>query len=337
LLRETTLLRQPTRYASVIAGVYLAIGWTYILVTTYLAARWSDSLGDLVYIDWAKDLAFVGISSLLLYFFTRHLLRRVAGENHAVLRAREALSELERGATAGIILQSIVHDFRNQTQVAWGNMQLLARDMAPLPETQRALLLSIEHSVGQLVQTLERDHAAGVRTVTRNPAVMDLLDYVGACVDLVRRHPKVAECDVRVTASEPVMLNGYKPLIHDAMTNLVINAAEAVGGAGIVEVRVRPQPGGAAIEVHDNGPGVPEKVRERIFKAFYTTKSSGTGLGLLSVRTCAEMHRGRAEVTASPLGGACFRLELHHVQGIPLAGAAYPPASREEISGPPVD
>jgi hypothetical protein len=49
------------------------------------------------------------------------------------------------------------------------------------------------------------------------------------------------------------------------------------------------------------------------------------------------MHRGRAEVTASPLGGACFRLELHHVQGIPLAGAAYPPASREEISGPPVD
>jgi two-component system sensor histidine kinase HydH len=340
LLRETTFLRQPTRFASLIAGAYLAVGWAYVLVSTYLAARWSSSAGELAHIEWAKGIAFILVTAVILYFFTFHLLRRVAQESAAVLRAREALSELERGATAGIILQSIVHDFRNQTQVAWGNMQLLARDMARLPETQRAILGSIEHSVGQLVETLERDHAAGVRSVTRDPTVMDLPEFVAACVDLVRRHPKVAECDVRVTAAEPVVLTGYKPLIHDAMTNLVINAAEALGGAGIIDVRVTTRPGGAAIEVHDNGPGVPEKARERIFKAFYTTKTSGTGLGLLSVKTCAEMHHGRAAVTASPLGGACFRLDLRNAApapAFPAPDAATAPAPHVPPAGPPAD
>ncbi len=329
LLRETTLLRQPTRFAAVIAGAYLAVGWTYILVSTYLASVWTSSAQSMTYIEWAKGLAFIGVTALFLYLLTLYLLRRVGAENHAVLRAREALSELERGATAGIILQSIVHDFRNQTQVAWGNMQLLAQHMARMPETQRTILQSIEHSVGQLVETLERDHEAGVRSVTRDPTRMDLPSYIGACVDLAHRHPKVLGCDVRLIAPEPVMFYGYKPLIHDAMTNLVINAAEAVNGAGTIEVRVTSQPDGAAVEVHDNGEGVPEPVRELIFKAFYTTKDGGTGLGLLSVRTCAEMHLGRVQVTPSPLGGACFRMDLRNVPRLQAPEEVYPARERE--------
>jgi signal transduction histidine kinase len=62
--------------------------------------------------------------------------------------------------------------------------------------------------------------------------------------------------------------------------------------------------------VHDSGTGVPRDERKKIFSALYTTKSSGTGLGLLSVKACAKIHEGFVEVDDSPLGGACFRLCL---------------------------
>ena len=55
---------------------------------------------------------------------------------------------------------------------------------------------------------------------------------------------------------------------------------------------------------------MPVEQRERIFDAFYTTKENGQGLGLLSVKAAAQMHRGRALTIESPLGGACFRVNL---------------------------
>jgi signal transduction histidine kinase len=64
------------------------------------------------------------------------------------------------------------------------------------------------------------------------------------------------------------------------------------------------------LEVHDNGPGIPVAERQRIFEPFFTTKADGTGLGLMSVKACAEVHHGHVTVQASPLGGACFVVEM---------------------------
>jgi signal transduction histidine kinase len=88
-------------------------------------------------------------------------------------------------------------------------------------------------------------------------------------------------------------------------------ALDAVHDRGRVKVRIQAGPDGSAIvEVHDDGPGVPESQRARLFEAFYTTKKEGTGLGLLSAKKCAELHGGKIEVLASPLGGVCFRAHL---------------------------
>jgi signal transduction histidine kinase len=98
--------------------------------------------------------------------------------------------------------------------------------------------------------------------------------------------------------------------LHRSVLNLVLNAADAVEGRGIIEVRLSASGPQAVLEVHDNGPGIPEDQRRRIFEAFYTTKAMGTGLGLLSVKACADEHHGHVEVLSSPLGGALFRLTL---------------------------
>jgi len=92
--------------------------------------------------------------------------------------------------------------------------------------------------------------------------------------------------------------------------NLILTAAVAAGEGGRVEVRLRREHGDAVLEVHDNGSGVPEESREKIFEPFYTTKPEGTGLGLLAARMGAEEHGGSIVVGDSDLGGAAFRVRL---------------------------
>ena len=67
------------------------------------------------------------------------------------------------------------------------------------------------------------------------------------------------------------------------------------------------------VEVNDDGPGIPERDKAAIFDAFYTSKPHGLGLGLVSVKVCAEAHGGSVEVFRSDLGGAAFRVRLQWV------------------------
>ena len=103
----------------------------------------------------------------------------------------------------------------------------------------------------------------------------------------------------------------FPTLIQQSTTNLVLNALDAVRDGGHVEVRLGRDADAIVIEVDDDGPGVPEADRERIFDPFFTTKTHGTGLGLVSVRTCAQLHGGDVTIARSQaLGGAAFRVTL---------------------------
>jgi signal transduction histidine kinase len=94
------------------------------------------------------------------------------------------------------------------------------------------------------------------------------------------------------------------------LLNIIINAADAVGGSGRIMVKLSDNPERIRLEVHDNGPGIPEQVRDRVLEPFYTTKPYGSGLGLLSVRHCAEVHRGAFGIESSPLGGTCVFMDF---------------------------
>ena len=102
----------------------------------------------------------------------------------------------------------------------------------------------------------------------------------------------------------------HKELLEQAVLNLIVNAAQAAGSHGRIELAVRRTAHALLLEVHDNGPGIPPEKAEAIFDAGYTTKGNGTGLGLLSVQAFAAACRGRISVARSPLGGAAFQLAI---------------------------
>jgi len=112
-------------------------------------------------------------------------------------------------------------------------------------------------------------------------------------------------------------MEGDEDLLHRVVTNLVLNAVQAAGPGARVTVRTgRPAvdelPVGLTVEnpvallVEDNGPGIPENVRERLFEPFVTGRVGGTGLGLAIVQRAVAAHRGMVFVDSVPDRGTTF-------------------------------
>jgi C4-dicarboxylate-specific signal transduction histidine kinase len=102
--------------------------------------------------------------------------------------------------------------------------------------------------------------------------------------------------------------------IQQLVFNLITNALEAmsanIGCAGSLRVSSSSLQDGVQVSIEDNGPGIPVAERKKIFGAFYTTRTSGLGMGLTICRSVVEAHDGALYVEASTLGGACFRFNL---------------------------
>jgi signal transduction histidine kinase len=110
-------------------------------------------------------------------------------------------------------------------------------------------------------------------------------------------------------------IDGDEVLLRQAFSNLVRNAVEACTGASVAPVIVVESMLDNArhvsrVMVNDSGPGVPQADRERIFRPFYTSKRTGTGLGLALVQKIIVFHNGRITVDSSPQGGASFQITL---------------------------
>jgi two-component system sensor histidine kinase PilS (NtrC family) len=159
--------------------------------------------------------------------------------------------------------------------------------------------------------------------------LVDLAALARDCVTLVSRHPDMA-VGVRILEmglDREVRVPGDADLLHRAIFNLVLNAAQFAGPAGIVRVQLEDQeecpsevdPGvekPVCLRVADSGPGVASEELDRIFDPFYSSRSGGSGLGLAVVHRAVEAHHGAVLVDRGPEGGAEFRLFL---PGTPLA------------------
>ena len=106
-------------------------------------------------------------------------------------------------------------------------------------------------------------------------------------------------------------IEAHAPELNQVWTNLIDNAIAAAGEGGTVTIRTLHQGDFLVVEVEDNGPGIPDDVRERIFDAFFTTKppGEGTGLGLDIANRIVARHRGDLRLKPGP-GGACFQVLL---------------------------
>ena len=214
--------------------------------------------------------------------------------------AEEREREHERRlATLGEMSAVLAHEIKNPLASLKGNAQLLA---AMLPEGEKPKAKA-ERVVDEAVRLehLTNDLLRFVRTGVIRRERLD----PGA---LVREAAHSVAGDVTVdTAHAPRAWSLDAARIREVVVNLVDNA---VAAGPPVRATVAAANKRLVIEVADAGGGVPEDDRERIFEAFFTGKTQGTGLGLAVVRRVIEQHGGTIVVLSNPGGGALFRAEI---------------------------
>jgi PAS domain S-box-containing protein len=218
------------------------------------------------------------------------------------VRLRESLAEV------GEISAGIAHEVRNSLATILGYARLASRSgEAGVRDHAEAICREVEE-----VRSVLDDYLRFARPVSLNVERFDLGAMAEEVIAALREDPASRGRRLERQGDWPA-IEGDEGLLRQALTNLVRNALEAVGDGGRVCVRGELLPGRreVRIEVHDDGPGLPEGVRpEELFRPFFTTKRDGTGLGLALVRKTVVFHDGRIEAGRGPWGGARFTLVL---------------------------
>jgi len=237
------------------------------------------------------------------------------------MEERERLRD--RLAALGEMAAAIAHEVKNPLAGIEVMAGLLKRRLSDNPEAQ-AMLADIiaEAKMANAIVLEVLDFVRPVRLQLEDVAVDALLqDSLLMADSLVPRRGVAVSVDVR-PGLPPVQGDGHQ--LRQVFTNLLTNALEALNGDGRLVMQATsharlPMPAtpdhppgpGVEITVADDGPGIPDSLRERIFNPFFTTKPRGSGLGLAIVRKVVDAHEGRIEVLPGPDGaGTVFRVLL---------------------------
>ena len=224
------------------------------------------------------------------------------------LRLKEAL------ARVGELTAGIAHEFRNGLATIHGYSRLLVPDA--LPAAYRPYVEGIRQETEALGQVVTNFlNFARPERVSLAPVSLESLAR-RAADDLRLELPEGTTVQV---AGEFAEIQGDEILLRQVFANLVRNAAEACESAGIapaivIEGSIDKARRMCKVAVADNGPGIPEAVRHRVFQPFFTTRSRGTGLGLAIVQKIAVTHNGRVSASASESGGARIDLAFPFVE-----------------------
>jgi len=218
------------------------------------------------------------------------------------LRLKEAL------ARVGELTAGIAHEFRNGLATIHGYSRLLKPEA--LPPAYRPYVDGLRdeaESLGQVVTRFLRFARPEQVTLVR----VDLRAVARkAADDLASELPPDVDLAVE---GEFDGVEADEVLLRQVFDNLIRNAAEACGTKGVapvVRIRGTVDDRLCRVSVEDNGPGIPEDTRHRVFEPFFTTRSRGTGLGLAIVQKVVVILNGRVSVGQSELGGAAIQLML---------------------------
>ncbi len=303
-------MAHPARVALVLSLTYTVLCAGYIFVSTSLAARHADSLDTLARIEQWKGVLFILITAAIFYMFAYIVLRKIHRQAEQLHDQEATLLKADRLNLAGAMAMSIAHDMNNQITILSMGMEEL-RLTAPTAnaECMRCLRSAVEQ-LGELSHQLL---ATGRQRRDTEMTKANLRTLAEITIDMAQRHPRVASCTLVLSMPDVMTTKVIQSLVSHMLMNAILNAADATKGGGRIEIRGMTNGEQVTLEVHDDGPGIPEDQRAHVIKPFYTTKSHGHGLGFLSIDYCARMHEGVLSIDRSDLGGCCVRVTFPQV------------------------
>jgi signal transduction histidine kinase len=228
-------------------------------------------------------------------------------------RTQRELLDAERLATIGRMASSISHDLRHSLAAVVANAEFLCE--TNLTSAQREdLYAEIRVAVNQMTELLESLLEFSRTRESLRPSFGDVRSVLDRAVQAAKAHPEFQRVQIRITTEGST--EGWFDFkkLERALSNLLLNACEAVPAeSGKIEVNLRRMAENLEIRITDNGPGIAEAVRGKLFEPFVSYgKENGTGMGLTVVQKILQDHGGDVIVeTTSALGTVfCIRIPL---------------------------
>lgn len=301
-------------------GGLLAALAASILFAPHIVFKWGsfpeDSINDLLVVVVFLGVAIITGVTVDRLRSAKTAQSQTATELAASLHKLEAqgaeLRRAERLSALGTLAGGLAHQIRNPVGIIHASAQLLASDVS-YEARETALVIEEETDrIEHLVQDLLR-YADATRPDLIPTDAKDLIEQVA---NRVRPMSETADVDLQIQSDEGLLLVSVDPRqIEQALLNLTVNAIQACdrGGTVMLAARRGESPAHVDIQVADDGPGIASADLQRIFDPFFSTKDSGSGLGLNVVHRIVEDHGARITVTSDPGGGATFIIQISAV------------------------
>ena len=258
-------------------------------------------------------------------------------------------SRAETYAEFAALVGALAHEIRNPLSTIRLNMELLAEDFEQTdPESPtkhrdrraRAKIDLVRQECDRLQKLLgdfldfARQEKLSLEPGSLNVEIEQLLDFY---------EPQARDAQVEIVRyldPELPMVQLDRETLRSAMLNLLINAVQALDGGGQLVVRTRPAGLGVLVELIDTGAGMDAETLAKVFRAFYTTKQGGSGLGLPTARKIVEAHGGSIDIESAPGRGTKVTIWLPAPPRLPTADGritrSHDPASesRRQLDAP---
>jgi two-component system sensor kinase FixL len=222
-------------------------------------------------------------------------------------RLREATSLARVGEMAAVI----AHEVKNPLAAVRGAIQVLGGRL-PTGTADADIVKEVIARIDAL-NDLVQDLLVFARPPQPKRVPVDLHGLLHTVSGWLTRDPAFAALQVTI-AGDALPVQADPNLLTIVFQNLLINAAQAVQGRGVLRLRLyAPGPGWRGVEVADDGPGIPPEIRAALFRPFKTTKARGTGLGMATAKRLVELHEGRIAVEC-PERGTIVRVELPQLE-----------------------
>jgi len=299
-----------------VAFLYAGFSGLWILLSDRTVEALIHDPATATLVSIAKGWVFVAVTAIMLFVMVKRLVTEQA-------RLQAQLHQSQKMELVGRFAGGVAHDYNNMLGVILANAEL-ALCQLPLNHPERKHLEDILRAARHSAD-LTRQLLAFARQQPMDPRLLDLNEAVSAMQGLLER---LVEPQIQLvwTLGEGLWNVRMDPTqLDQVLTNLMVNARDAIAGPGRIEVSTANRtlteaecmalagssPGDhVCLSVRDSGCGMAPERMARIFEPFFTTKSAGkgTGLGLAMVHSVVTQNQGAIQVDSEPGRGACFRI-----------------------------
>ena len=229
-------------------------------------------------------------------------------------RQREMLHQREKLAALGSLLAGVAHELNNPLSVVVARAAILEERDDPATREAASKIRAAAERCARIVRTF----LAMARQQQPERVPVAISQVVQAALDITGYALKTSGIEVVLDLAEPIpRVHADADQLHQVFMNLIINAQQALQDQSLprklsLTSRFDPSANAIRIAVADNGPGIPEAVRHRIFEPYFTTKplGAGTGVGLAVCLGIVEAHGGTLTVESGRGSGTVFRIVL---------------------------